>query len=632
MLPELWSPRGAEIADANGDGSAAALFDGDARTAITIAPHAQRTVRIDLGAAKQLLGLAVIGAGSAKITVQSEDDAGRQVVDGMSDGEVSLAADRWTSLTATKAPVASRLVLSWAGGGAAAQVGDVALWVAGRARDALSEASLADRLVTALPDNAVEARARPETASVTRVTPKGPQSAQLVVKLDRDPALLGRVFLVYELERLAHWTGPSRSINGHVLRGGYRANVRGLGGVQVEEISPVWLHRGDNALTFTPSQAEDGLGYVIRERPHRRRAARPGGVGGGARHANPGPLEDGSADSGLSGPGIHTAKLHASATDEPAYFAFRLDREGTGTIALSSVSADRRSARAGGDRARGPATWLAKRAARRCAARGRRDARRRPWHGRRHGAAVGGARAVAASAGGQRPDCDRVPVARRVLRPPGLRARLRSRRRLAGRRDAGRRSAGAPGRHRRRRQLRDDRARAERRARESLDGQHRRDDTRRRTRGARGPDRQVHRASQTAHCGVSPPIEDVGAPFAAVVSRREARVLSFGGATLEIPAGAVDRDVRVTIRPLPQDKLAPLGRLMTNVMPGGGAYGLAARTRVQKTGQADAGRRSRARPGRHGLRRRGDVLLRRRARQVDHARAPGGPDASRSSR
>ena len=252
------------IADPNGAGSAAALFDGDARTAITIAPHAQRTVRIDRRG-KQLLGLAVIGAGSAKITVQTEDDAGRQVVDGMSDSEVSLAADRWASLTATKAPVASRLVVSWASADAAAQVGDVALWVAGRARDALSEASLADRLVTALPDNAVEARARPETASVTRVTPKGPQSAQLVVKLDRDPALLGRVFLVYELERLAHWTAPSRLfINGHVLRGGYRANVRGLGGVQVEDTSPAWLHRGDNAVTFTPSQAEDGLGYVVR--------------------------------------------------------------------------------------------------------------------------------------------------------------------------------------------------------------------------------------------------------------------------------------------------------------------------------------------------------------------------------
>jgi hypothetical protein len=341
-LPELWSPRAAEIADANDGGSAAALFDGDARTALTIAPRAQRTVRIDLGAAKQLLGLAITGAGSAKVTVQTEDDAGRHAVDGMSDREVSLAADRWTSLTATGAPIASRLVLSWVGGGAAVQVGDVAVWVGGRARDTLSEGSLADRLVTGLPDNAVEARAKPETASVTRVTAKGPVSAQLVVKLDRDPALLGRVFLVYELERLAHWTGPSRSINGHVLRGGYRANVRGLGGVQVEEISPAWLHRGDNAITFTPSQAEDGLGYVVRNARIVGAPRGPAASALGAGHATPGPLEDGSADSGLGGPGVHTAKLHASAADEPAYFAFRLDRGGTGTIALSSVSADRR--------------------------------------------------------------------------------------------------------------------------------------------------------------------------------------------------------------------------------------------------------------------------------------------------
>src|SRR5262249_9381991 len=65
--------------------------------------------------------------------------------------------------------------------------------------------------------------------------------------------------------------------------------------------------------------------------------------------------------------------------------------------------------------------------------------------------------------------------------------------------------------------------------------------------------------------GASPPIEDAGAPYGAVVSPREARTLSFGGATLEVPAGAVERDVRVTIRPLGGEKLPPLGRLMTNV-------------------------------------------------------------------
>src|SRR5262249_23760866 len=44
--------------------------------------------------------------------------------------------------------------------------------------------------------------------------------------------------------------------------------------------------------------------------------------------------------------------------------------------------------------------------------------------------------------------------------------------------------------------------------------------------------------------------DDAGAPFGAVVTPGDAKILSFGGATLEIPKGAVDREVRITIRPL----------------------------------------------------------------------------------
>jgi hypothetical protein len=79
------------------------------------------------------------------------------------------------------------------------------------------------------------------------------------------------------------------------------------------------------------------------------------------------------------------------------------------------------------------------------------------------------------------------------------------------------------------------------------------------TRDARDSDRQVRRAAETANCGrFAADSRTLGAPFRCRgVAPAKVWVLSFGSATLEIPPGAVDRDVRVTIRPLPQDKLAP---------------------------------------------------------------------------
>ncbi|WP_437646447.1 SpvB/TcaC N-terminal domain-containing protein [Sorangium sp. So ce362] len=70
----------------------------------------------------------------------------------------------------------------------------------------------------------------------------------------------------------------------------------------------------------------------------------------------------------------------------------------------------------------------------------------------------------------------------------------------------------------------------------------------------------------------APLVEDVGAPHGEVVLPDEARVVAFAGAVLEIPEGAVDEPVRITIRPLPEGEVRPMGRAMVNVTPGGRAY------------------------------------------------------------
>ncbi|WP_437732812.1 SpvB/TcaC N-terminal domain-containing protein [Sorangium sp. So ce1335] len=70
----------------------------------------------------------------------------------------------------------------------------------------------------------------------------------------------------------------------------------------------------------------------------------------------------------------------------------------------------------------------------------------------------------------------------------------------------------------------------------------------------------------------APLIEDVGAPHGEMVLPDQARVVAFAGAELEIPEGAVDEPVRITIRPLDPGDVRPMGRAMVNVTPGGKAY------------------------------------------------------------
>jgi hypothetical protein len=68
------------------------------------------------------------------------------------------------------------------------------------------------------------------------------------------------------------------------------------------------------------------------------------------------------------------------------------------------------------------------------------------------------------------------------------------------------------------------------------------------------------------------PAEDLGAPYGVTVRAGEAASLSFAGVKLDIPAGAVDKDVRLTVRPLQNDQVAPLDPGMANVSPEAQAF------------------------------------------------------------
>jgi RHS repeat-associated protein len=576
QLPQLWLPR--SLAARNGAGGAidaAALFDGDATTGLEAAPGQTREVRVELGGAPAVVALGLAGRGRARIEVDAEDPAGRHPVEGMG-GVVTLTPDAWVSLAAARPTSAQALVVAWTPlGPTAAAVTELAPWALGPARDAVADAAASDRLLAGLPAAAVAMPATPESATIARLGADGhAQPATFSVRIDRSPALLGRAFLIYELEAIAHWTGPSRSINGHVLRGGYRAAVRGPAATQVEEIAPAWLHVGDNVISFRPSNTENGLGYRVKRLRIVGLPRQPDGTGGAARAgAGPNPLADGSTETGVGGRGSHTVRLPSTPDAQPAELAFFLDRPSGGSVLLAARRAETRH---------------------KAQVRISLEGMARGWHAVSLGAAFPATTSAELTVAGDREGQTRITEARLLSFPPlgagtdlvisyplhgecfdhqaYLRGFVRADKLAGAAFGANGEALGG-----------------------ALDGDGSFATVVPEPSGARGkpwtiqldvaaPDgRSWRRAVSVDTCtepprarvaGQAPPVEDAGAPYGGVVSPRQPASLSFGGATLEIPAGAVESDVRVTIRPLAADKLAPMGQLMTNVTPGGGAFRL----------------------------------------------------------
>src|SRR6185312_2431484 len=87
----------------------------------------------------------------------------------------------------------------------------------------------------------------------------------------------------------------------------------------------------ENTVTFQPSNAEDGLGYRVR-RVRIVGAPAAGEAGAGDR----GPLDDGDRDTALGGLGLHTARLPSAPGAQPAYFTFYLQQPAEGAPRVSS--------------------------------------------------------------------------------------------------------------------------------------------------------------------------------------------------------------------------------------------------------------------------------------------------------
>ncbi|WP_438015644.1 SpvB/TcaC N-terminal domain-containing protein [Sorangium sp. So ce315] len=524
------------------------LFDGRAEPGLRSDTGETVRVRVSFAQPTALEALALYGRVDGALTVHADDGAGLQAVSGPIEGWSLDGGERWTRFP--MAVTAQHLVLEWVPSGERGPQ-EIVLWAAGAPTRSLAEVELADRVLAGKLAGAHEFPAMSERVTVTRTG--GERSMSFHV--DTDPRALARAFLVYELDGRGHWSSVNRQLNGAAPRGGFRADAPAAGGLQVEEIAPAWLRRGDNVVRFRP-QPEAERGFTVRALRvvgiphagvHEARAAARSAAGERARRAE-------------------ALSIDFGARVAPDALLFRLATAGEGEIEIAPIAGasglrfDLKGLSPGWHRRDlpGQSAWpqtasVAIRPAResrvevsdvavvasRIPAPARRIALSTPLHG----------------------ECaDGRAYVRGFLDVPGegaARARLFADARPVEVADDGsfELTLSEPDGARHRAWT----ARIEARF----------DDGIRLERALElGPCVDVAVAS-AATGGL---VVDEGAPYGAVVSPDEGAVLSFAGATIEIPAGALEQATRVTIRPLVRGEVQPMGRAMSNVTPEGRAF------------------------------------------------------------
>ncbi|WP_394844492.1 Rhs family carbohydrate-binding protein [Pendulispora brunnea] len=543
------------------------LFDGRSDTAIEAAAGAPVRVEVQLQEPTKLAALSLLGPADGAISVFAQGEGFElRPLAGLSNVPVRAAAGTWTRIATTESTPVKRLVIEWAGKTSRGP-GEIGLWGFASPRRGVADAELADQILSGVALGAMAVRATPNEGRVARVTlgtSAANQPAVFHAMLDADPRSLTRAFLVYELAGLGHWTEAVRQINGASIQGGNRvaatnaSSVMGDGGLQVEEIAPSALHQGDNEIRFLPLPGLNALDYGVRH-------LRIVGVPLGRVVENP--------------PGASEGKERRIALESPSHvhdLVFELGKQTDRHLLVRAAGIGAKSAPVRIDLKGLEAGWH------------RVDAGRLPVTNslsvmlegtKARGVLpveddhrVVSAVAVTVSAVPRQGDGARIAVSYPLHGEcVGHKAYVRG----FVTANAGDRLAAFAVNGQKAESLGDD-ASFSAAVPEPDFFVGRSWDVSLQATMASG--RVLQRSVRVGPC-LDPAkksdaslVEDDGAPFGEVVRAGEARTIAFGGAKLDIPAGAVDKDVRITVRPLVPAQVPAMSRGMANVSPDGRAF------------------------------------------------------------
>jgi RHS repeat-associated protein len=545
------------------EGDPWALFYGRASTGLTQSTSGAVPIVVTLPGAAELGAVTVLGPAHGRLTIQNGDSTELRPLVGWEAIDLNLREGQWKRVPTTASEQrAQRLVTTWQSDGATGP-SEIGFWgVDVPSRDAM-DAELADRILAGPAAGTVTEKATPEEGHVSRVelgsgAPQGRSSdAVFSAPLAVDPRSLSRAFLVYELTGLGHWTEAIRRINGLEAQGGAlppgdRPND---GGLQVEEIAPSWLRLGINEVRFLAPTTPGVPAYGVRH-------VRLVGVGHATlieTHLNAG------SDGALRG------HLDFAQTVQPHELAFDLRKPVDGELLVTPLGVHQEPQRiklrdfgTGWNRigvdamrstegldvswkpARAKATRLPAASDDRLSPLGEIAITGTPLE------STNGRLVVSHPLHGE---CVEHSARIRGFVEPRAGRELRSLRVLGHTLEVGHDGSFSF---------------------ESSEPE-----------SARGKRWEVpleavlsDGAVLHSRVGMQPCLDtrddglkaDEGAPFAAVVRAGQPATIAFAGAKLEIPAGAVDRDVSISVRPLVGDQIARMSPGIANVSPGGGGF------------------------------------------------------------
>jgi RHS repeat-associated protein len=276
VLPVPLRPAGAAwLSPAGAAGDPWVLFDGRATTALQAVTSDPVQIGIVLEAPTELAAITLLGPADGTLSVRVEQDGAARSIESLARVSVHARSGEWKRFAVPEHPRAQKLVLQWMPS-APAGPSEIGLWGLGLPRRARSDTEMADRILSGAAFGGTSVTANPAEAHIARVAlgPAGPASpdrpAVFRAMLAADPRSFARAFLVYELTGLGHFTEAIRQINGGEPRGGKllanseEATLAEEGGLQVEEIAPEWLHAGTNELRFLPLPSAGSPDYAVR--------------------------------------------------------------------------------------------------------------------------------------------------------------------------------------------------------------------------------------------------------------------------------------------------------------------------------------------------------------------------------
>ena len=556
------------VLDGSADASVVAYaFDERAETGLSAAARPAR-IRLDFERPSFIEAVAIWGKVDGALSVETAGPDGPAQL--LARASLASGGAGWNRREFSKAPLASTVTVTFETAAAGASLRELEIW--GRPKSAPIEdtaALLPDALYTGVPAGARELRGAPAEQTIALATVSGGIGGTFSVTNDIDPREVRRAFLVYELSGLPHFSAALRSLNGQRPLGRFGVSRGAKGGTQVEEIDPAALKLGANRVQFLPVDDHDPGSYRVR---NLRLVAIPRG---GAKLTDGGARAWGAVHDGLETTGWKAASAKPAVdrswtfarVSQPWALDLRLPARGAGTLTIRAAE--------GGNR--GQVTVKL-------------DDLGAGWHrvplagmpatealtmtlapGREQAAEI----SELAIEGSPVPadEAPRLTVTyplsgecvngrvhvRGFVTPAGAETLTANQAPVAGALDRGGTFAfELPGK-----------------------------DAAGRDVVVEAAYRDGKRARQTVSIGgcvdrppvvvaddgrPRQPVDDAGAPFGVTVKAGQAAVLAFDGVKLDIPEGAVEKDVRITIRPLPAKDVATLDSDMTNVTPSGKAF------------------------------------------------------------